>query len=235
VPGQLSLSTDADEYPAWSPDGLRLAWTIGRRTVTIRGAGAQLPEETVARFDEAVRVTDWTPDGQAVVITRTNPTTREDIWLVPIRGGEPRPLVATPFADTQGVMSPDGRWIAYSSDESGAFEVYVEAVMDRSPEPAVRVRATSGGGSDPRWRRDGRELFFRRGSEIHVATLALGRGQNELASTSMLIDTARDLRSFDVSPDGRRFLLNLDRAGHSPAPASLVWGWNPRAAALKRD
>jgi Tol biopolymer transport system component len=228
VPAQLSLSTNADEFPAWSPDGLRVAWTVGRRTVTIRGAGAQLPEETVARFDEAVRVTDWTPDGRAIVITRSNASTRDDIWLVPIRDGEPRPLVTTPFADTQGAVSPDGRWIAYASDDSGEFEVYVAGIMDRSPEPAARVRVTSGGGSDPRWRRDGRELFFRRGSEIHVATLALGRGQNELASTSMLIDTGGDLRSFDVSGDGQRFLLNLDRrSGPAPGPTTLVAGWRP--------
>jgi Tol biopolymer transport system component len=227
VPNQLSLSTDADEYPAWSPDGLRVAWTVGRRAITIRGAGAQLPAETVARVDDSVRVTDWTPDGRAIVFTRLTATMRDDIWLAPIAGGEPRPLVTTAFADAQGSVSPDGRWIAYASDESGEFEVYVEAVMDRSPEPAARVRVTSGGGSDPRWRRDGRELFFRRGSEVHVATLALGRGQNELASTSMLVDTRRDLRSFDVSPDGQRFLLNLDREGPSAGPPTIVVGWLP--------
>jgi Tol biopolymer transport system component len=226
VPRQLSLSTDADDWPAWSPDGFRVAWTSARRAVIVRGAGAELPEEVVARFDGPARVSDWTPDGRGILVTRTLGPTRDDIWLVPARGeGEPRPLVATPFADVQGTISPDSRWLAYASDESGQLEIYLERLADRSPEPGTRVRVTSGGGSDPRWRRDGRELFFRRGSEIHVATLAPGRGQNELASTSMLFDTEGDLRSFDAAPDGLRFLLNLDRSPRPSSPATLIVHW----------
>jgi Tol biopolymer transport system component len=226
MPGRVSLSIDTDESPAWSPDGLRLAWVSAGRALTVRGAGAQLPAETVRRFDEPVRVTDWTPDGGAVVVSRTMAATREDLWLVPVRGeGEPRAVIETPFADVQGVVSPDGRWIAYASDESGRLEVYVEALRDRSPGPGTRERVTSGGGSDPRWSRDGRELFFRRGSAIHVATPALGRGRNAAAATSMLFDTRVDLRTFDVAPDGQRFLLNLPAAPAIAPPATLLVNW----------
>lgn len=223
VPVRLSRSTDADDFPAWSPDGLRVAWVSGRRKILVRGAGAVLEEETVAVFDEPVRVSGWTPDGSAVIFSRRLAGTRDDIWMVPVRpGGEPRPVVATPFADVQGAVSPDGRWIAYASDESGEFEIYVERFADRSPEPATRIRVTSGGGSDPRWRRDGRELFFRRGGEIHAAVLAAGRGQIEIRSTSMVVETDEVPDWFDAVPTGRRFLLNLHQSGQAPAPATLL-------------
>ena len=237
MPARVSLSIDADEWPAWSPDGLRIAWVQAGHAVMVRGAGAVLPAETIARFDESVRVTDWAPDGSAVLVSRAMPDTREDLWLVPVRdGGAPRPAVSTPFADMQGDLSPDGRWIAYASDESGQFEVYVQAVQDRSPEPATRERVSSGGGSDPRWSRDGQELFFRRGSEVHVATPASGRGQNAVAATSMLFKTELPVRSFDVAPDGRRFLLSLP-AATPPPPATIVVNWSPltRRAAERGD
>ncbi len=227
VPERLSRSTDADDDPAWSPDGLRVAWTNARRKVMVRGAGAVLPEETIATFDGTTRVTGWTPDGSGVIVSSVDPATREDIWLIRLRGdGAPRKLVATPFADVQGTMSPDGRWLAYASDESGMLEVYVERAEDRSPEPATRVRVTSGGGSDPRWRRDGRELFFRRGSEIHAAMLAEGRGQIEVTSTSMLFETEAPARWFDATSDGRRFLLNLHKSAAAPEPARLLLEWS---------
>jgi Tol biopolymer transport system component len=225
VPHQLSLSADADELPAWSPDGLRVAWTSKRQSVVVRGAGAQLPEEVVARFDGPALVSSWTPDGRGIVVTRRSDQTRDDIWIVPLLGGEARRVIATPFSDVQGSVAPDGRWMAYASDESGAYEVYVERIMDRSPGPTTRIRVSSGGGSDPQWRRDGTELFFRRGSEIHAATLAFGRGQPEVVSTSTLIDTERDVRSFDVLPDGRRFLLNLDRSAPGLPAITLVAHW----------
>ena len=226
MPTRVSLSIDTDETPAWSPDGLRVGWASAGHAVTVRGAGAVLPADTIARFDEAVRVNDWMPDGRALVITRTMPDTREDLWLVPMEGhGEPRALIATPFADAQGAISPDGRWIAYASDESGQFDIYVERVQDRYPGPGTRERVSSGGGSDPRWSRDGQELFFRRGSQIHAATPALGRGQNALAATSMVFDTKVGLRTFDIAPDGRRFLLNLPASPASTGPATLIVNW----------
>jgi dipeptidyl aminopeptidase/acylaminoacyl peptidase len=224
MPTRVSLSIDADDSPAWSPDGLRVAWTQAGRSVMVRGAGAVLPADTVARFDEPVRVTDWMPDGSALVVARAMPGTREDLWIVPVGGGAPQPLVTTPFADVQGAVSPDGRWIAYASDESGRFEVYVDRILDRSPGPGARERVSSGGGSDPRWTRNGQELFFRRGSAIHVATPASGRGQNAAATTSMVFDTRAAVRSFDVTGDGQRFLLSLP-AETPPPPARLILNW----------
>src|SRR5690606_37138406 len=85
VPSALSRSTESDYYPAWSPVGLRVAWTSARRRVLVRGAGAMLDDDTIATFDEPVRVSGWTPDGTAVIVSRTMSATREDVWMVPIR------------------------------------------------------------------------------------------------------------------------------------------------------
>ena len=225
TPSRISLSIDADESPAWSHDGLRVAWVQAGRAVMLRGAGAVLPAETVTRFDDVVRVSDWAPDDAHILISRARPDTREDLWLVPVRGGgAPRALVETPFSDVQGTISPDGRRIAYASDESGAFEVYVEDLLDRSPGPGTRERVSSGGGSDPRWSRTGHELFFRRGSEIHVATPAVGRGQNAAPAPSLLFRTETPPKTFDAAPDGR-FLLVLPVATPAP-PATLLLHWS---------
>jgi Tol biopolymer transport system component len=227
MPTRLSLSIDTDEGPVWSPDGRRVAWVQGRHTIMTRGAGAVLPADEVVRFDELVRVSQWTPDGDGLVVSRTLAETREDIWLVPAGGsGTPRAVVSSPFADVQGVVSPDGRWLAYASDEAGEMNVYVQLVQDRSPEPGTRERVSSGGGSDPRWSRSGRELFFRRGREIHVAVPASGRGQNAVATTSMVFQTEVPVRWFDLAPDGR-FLLNLPVVA-APPPATLVVHWAAR-------
>jgi hypothetical protein len=229
MPARVSTSIDMDETPAWSPDGRRLAWVAAGRAVTVRTADAVQPPDTLVRFAEPVKLSDWTRDGRNLVVTRTMAATRDDVWLVPtVADGTPRPLVVTPFADVQGTLSPDGRYVAYASDESGRFEVYVEPVQDRSPEPSARERVTSGGGSDPRWSRNGRELFFRRGSQIHAATPASGRGPNAAVATSMLFDAKVSVRAFDVAADGGRFLLNLPAASSDTGPASLLVHW-PRA------
>ncbi|MCC7124764.1 MAG: PD40 domain-containing protein [Acidobacteria bacterium] len=223
MPTRVSLSIDTDDTPAWSPDGRRIAWISAGRAVTVRGAGAVLPADTITRFDAAARLSDWTPDGRAVLVSATTGETKDDVWVVPVDGkGERRVAIQTPFNDVQATVSPDGRWIAYASDESGTWEIYVERFLDRAPGPGTRERVTSGGGSDPRWSRTGRELFFRRGFAIHVATPASGRGPNAAAATSMLFDTNAALRSFDVSPDGRRFLLNVPAESGPVEPATIV-------------
>ena len=101
---------------------------------------------------------------------------RDDLWLVPASGGEAAvPYVNSTFNESQGVVSPDGKWMAYALDESGRFEIYI----DSFPKPGTRARLTTGGGSDPRWRADGRELYVRRGSEVHVVSPFTEQGTPE--------------------------------------------------------
>ena len=216
---RLSLSTDADDSGVWSPDGLRIAWAGQRRKVMIRGAGAVLPEQTIAAFDEPVQVWDWSRDGRSLIISRRSTRTGDDLWIQPPREGEAAvPYSTAPFNQVFGVLSPDGTRLAYASDESGQFDVYV----DTFPKAGARVRVTTAGGTEPRWSADGRELFFRRSSEIHAVSLE----RFEVRSTTRLFDAGAPIRAYDVSRDGR-FLVNVPAAASPQAPPTLVMHWQP--------
>ena len=210
VPRRLSPAIDADESPAWSRDGTRVAWVSGRRTVTVRDAAAAQSERVLHKSEHVVRVTDWSADGAWIVLSESRDDTGADVVVLPVDPPAPqapavRRYAATPFNETQGVVSPDGRWLAYASDESGQFEIYV----DRFPSAGKRSRVTVGGGAEPRWRRDGLSLFFRRGRELHEVELGTG---GEAVATTRVLDAGAEIRSFDVAADGKRFLVNV------PAP-----------------
>ena len=218
APTRLSLSTDADESGAWSPDGLRIAWAGQRRKVMVRGAGAVLPEQTIATFDTPVQVWDWSRDAKALLIGRKQSDTADDLWLQPpIEGAAARPYVTAPFNQAYGVFAPDGRSIAYASDESGRYDIYV----DSYPTPGARVRVTTAGGTEPRWSADGRELFFRRGTEIHAVRFEHDR---QVASIVRLFELDRPVRSYDVAADGR-FLVNVPAAHTRSSATTTVYHW----------
>jgi Tol biopolymer transport system component len=219
LPRRVSPAIDRDESPAWSRDGTRVAWVSGRHTVTMRGALAELPDVALHKFEYPSRVTDWSPDGRWIVVSESRPDTHDDLWLLPPNGqDQPRPYVQSPFNESQGAVSPDGRWMAYASDESGRFEIYV----DSFPTPGTRGRLTIGGGTEPRWRADGGEIFFRRGSEIHSVKPLLSATAVEAASSERLFDAGADVRSFDVTSDGQRFLLNLPAPDNTPPSMRVI-------------
>jgi Tol biopolymer transport system component len=229
VPQRLSLSIDADTGGAWSPDGSRVAFISARRRVTLRGSGAVLPEQTLATFDAPVEIWDWSRDNAWLVIGRSSPDSQADLWLLPPAGTTPaRPYATLPFNQVDASVSPDSRWIAYASDESGKFDIYI----DSFPTPKARIRLTTAGGVAPRWRRDGQELYFRRGSEIHAVALNVTGGIPPIAaaSTKQLFDTATDVRAYDASADGQRFLLNLPAASAPARPATMVMNWMTRTS-----
>ena len=218
VPKRLSISTDADESGVWSPDGHRIAWVAARRRVAMRGAGAVLPEHVVATFDPPIHVWDWSRDAGFLLIGRSAADTRDDLWIVPlVESVNERPYAAAAFNQVQGVFAPNGRAIAYASDESGQFDIYV----DTFPKPGARIRVTTAGGTEPRWRGDGREIFFRRGSELHAVPIAGG----EVGASERLFDAGAIIRSYDVTADGKRFLLNLPASSAAPRAATLVVNW----------
>jgi Tol biopolymer transport system component len=219
LPRRISPAIDVDEAPAWSRDGMLLAWVMGRRTITMRGALAELSEVAVRKSDNPVRVTDWSPDGRWIVATEARPESRSDILLVsPSGNSDPRTYAGSPFNETYGVVSPDGRWLAYASDESGRFEIYADAF----PVPGRRARLTVGGGTEPRWGHDGKEVYFRRGTEIHVVRPRISSGRLEALSSERLFDVGGEIRSFDVGPDGNRFLVNRPAPDSAPKPMTVL-------------
>ena len=220
TPARLSLSTDIDESPVWSPDGLRIAWAAQRRKLMIRGAGAVLPEQTVATFDVPVQVWDWSRDGKALLIGKKSADTGDDLWIQPpAEHATAQPYWTKPFDQAFGVIAPDGRAIAYASNESGQFDVYVDAF----PRPGTRTRVTTAGGTEPRWSNDGSTLFFRRQSAIHAVKLTTASSV-VVDSVVQLFDLGVAIRSYDVSRDGR-FLVNIPAAAERTAPATLIVNW----------
>ena len=124
------------------------------------------------RSPENKSICDWLPDGRSLLYVNTSPRTKADLWLLPLIGPrQPVPLLQTSFNELQGQISPDGRWIAYTSDESGSWQVYVQSFPALGAKRAISV----GGGWDPHWRRDGKELFYV-GADRSIMAVSIGPG-----------------------------------------------------------
>ena len=163
----------------------------------------------------------WTPDGARLVYSNRDEASKHDLWITDRDGAKRERLLATEFAETEAALSPDGRLMAFASDVTGAREIYLLSF----PGGEGRVRVSTGGGSSPRFRGDGRELFYVTPSgELMAASLA--RSASALAAAGprpLFRFDAAAFRDYDVTPDGQRFLLNL--AGAVAPPDEVIVGW----------
>ena len=226
-------------YPIWSPDGKRILFDSNRG-----GAYALYEKATDGTADEKVvlarnaQPTDWSRDGSLLLFQHRDLKTAADLWVLPIgRGQEPAPVVHTEFDERGGQFSPDGRWIAYASTESGRSEVYVQPF----PGPGAKLPISVEGGAQVRWRADGNELFFIGLDDRLMAvpvTLPADGGPARVGTAAPLFPThvggalqATSGQQYFASPDGRRFLMNTLLEGAPAAPITLILNWNPRPAA----
>ena len=169
--------------------------------------------------------TDWSPDGRVILFRAIDENTNFELWYLPVGEKEPVPYLKNRFGVSQGQFSPDGRWVAYTSNESGRWEVYVSSF----PSPGGNWRVSSGGGSEPRWRRDGKELFYLAADGKLMAVPVKEGPPFEAGAATALFQTRRrerisstDLWSYDVSPDGQKFLINTDVGEVASSPLNLV-------------
>ena len=156
---------------------------------------------------------------RSLLIGRKSNDTGDDLWIQPpVEGAAAQPYTTAPFDQAYGAFSPDGRSIAYASNESGQFDIYV----DSFPKPGTRVRVTTAGGTEPRWSNDGRELFFRRGSAIHAVRFASDREIESIAQLFDLNDDDSLVRRLARRPVPRQ------RAGSKqpPTPPTIVDNWH---------
>jgi eukaryotic-like serine/threonine-protein kinase len=237
--GTTRITTErSDEFhPVWTPDGERLIYTsdrLGYYDLYSRPASGG-SEEVVIQTKWDKGTCDIRRDGSSLIFAGSPSGHGEDLWLLPLNGAkEPKPLTQTPeFAELSARLSPDGRWMAFSSNESGHNEIYVQ------PFPSGQKRqASEGGGAYPVWRRDGKELFYVGTDDrlmsvavsVRGAALELGVPQPlfemRAAGTTLFAE-----RQYDVAPDGERFLVVRRMGEERSDPLVVEFNWTSR---LKR-
>jgi serine/threonine protein kinase len=242
APSRFTFGPDIRENPVWSPDGASIAFTFrtasgGFNDLYQKPSSGAGKEQLLLHGGTNAFASDWSRDGKLIVFSQTGDNTKDDLWLLPLDGDrKPRLYLQTSFYENQGQFSLDGRWMAYSSDESGQFQVYVQPI----PPNGAKWQISSAGGSQPRWRPDGKELFYAAPDRKLVAvpvkidsSFAAGVPV-ALFEGIELLDLAVD-RALTYRPaaDGQRFLVSAAAGGDAAAatPLTVVTNWT---AGLKK-
>jgi len=223
--GPLSRMTldGSSHWPLWTPNGKRLtfrSWKTGVMTMWTMPADRSAPAKLLTTIGSMQSPESWSPDGHALAFTQMDdPESGSDIYVLDAGGdGTPRPFVRTKFSEGSPKFSPDGKWLAYSSNESGRPEIYAMAY----PGPGPKIQISTAGGTDPVWRHDTKELFYRNGSLMMAVDISSGRALtasrpktlwegNYLAGAGSSCGmTGPTSANYDVSADGERFVMIED-------------------------
>ncbi|HXZ41850.1 MAG TPA: hypothetical protein VEG68_13995, partial [Terriglobales bacterium] len=213
--------------PAWTPDGRDLIFDCSGSSTQTRGIyrvaadGSSAPQ-LLHELSFSGHVTSVAGDYAAVMIG--DPVTSTDLWLLGLQGQhEMRPFRRTPAMERQGTFAPDGHWMAYASNESGRSEIYVEPV----PGPGGRWQLSTDGGEQPRWARNGREIFYRNGTKMMSVPVEIQpafRAGKPVELFDHKFDRGGAVGGYDVSPDGQTFVMT--RSEHAnPTEIRVVVGW----------
>lgn len=234
--GPIRFTTDFDDEiePVWSPDGRRVMFATprtGAPDLVAKSWGESGSDEVLAQSEKPLSPEDWSKDGRWIAYTETTAQTAEDLWLLSTAGDrKSRPIATTRFEGWGARFSPDSRWIAFVSNESGKSEVHVTSV-------GKKLRISTGGGSTPLWSNDGKELFYLSADGRFVMTVRVEPGATFKAGNPARLfsigpaPTSRhrlQRMAFDVAPDGQRFLIGV--AIGEPASSRIMVVLNWRAA-----
>jgi Tol biopolymer transport system component len=232
---RLTFDPRNETLPVWAPDSQTIVFNQIQKDAKVSlleiPATGGAPREILPDGDSSI--TDWSRDGRVMLLRHgALISSPGDLWARPVNGAA-RPLLETPFAEFHARFSPDGRWIAYVSNESGRDEVYVMPFTmpaEGATAPAAagdRVRVSTAGGILPRWRRDGRELFYL-SSDLQLMVAAVDPSGAHFGLKS--VDALFSLHpkpagwAYDVLPDGQRFIVN-SLGDEGRRPLALVTNW----------
>lgn len=233
---RFTFSPTAERMPLWSPDGTRLVFSSprdGRPPRLFEKVTNGATETPFFESDLLLQPTDWSRDGRFVVYGRRDSKTQWDIWVVPADtgGAERKPAVyrQTPFNEHHGHLSPDGRWMAYASDESGRWEVYIGEFPGRGGHWQI----SAGGGVEPRWRPDGKELYYVSPDGTLMAVTWRSDPQSALPAAAQPLFAARfgEFGAETFRPvyapgqGGRRFLVNVVVEEITASPVTMILNW----------
>ena len=229
---RFTFDAGDERFASWTPDGSHIVFSsnrVGNEDLYRKSSNGAGVEEAVLTAEGTQRPFSWSSDGRYLLYESGTPP---DIWVLPTFGDrKPFPLLETPFVEAQPRLSPDGKWVAYQSNESGRAEVYVTGF----PKAAGKWQVSTSGGSWPAWNGAGTELFYvnTNTSEFLAADVSSEADGFRVRGVQPLFQiSARILgSSYAATPDGKRFLVNTIPESVSVAPLTVVVNW---AAALRR-
>jgi Tol biopolymer transport system component len=232
---QISHGEVHEGSPVWSPDGYKVAYFVQQGSaydVFVRAAVPDSRPEPLLKSATRKYPTDWSRNGNYILFGVEGQGTGLDVWGVSAGDRRCAPILDTVYAEAYGAVSPDGKWLAYQSDQSGKAEVYIQPFDGLAPGTRRRWQVSKGGGL-PRWRADGSELFYitEDGCIMAVPARRAADGGIEYGVAQTLFQTRpvpKTWNLYDVAPDGEHFLVNVPLEWTSANPITVVTNWTEK-------
>ena len=222
-----------NNQPFWSPDGKRIAFGStragGLQNLYWKSSDGNGSVERLTTSEYNQSLTSWSSDDKWLTFYQMHPTTGRDIWVLPLEGErEPYPFLKTPFQEAGAMFSPDGLWLAYVSDESGRYEVYVQPF----PGPGGKWQISTEGGDEPVWARNGQELFYRNADQMMAVDITTNPSfsagpPRRLFEGPYVGPRGKNFSNYDISPDGAHFLMlkTVDQQESAMSQVHVILNW----------